>query len=148
MSLWLLIRLKNYVFLETFGVFQGLSDGKKKWRKVSYFSRFSAMGQTHYFLELTTILTMLSEPPLVRWLGCTRWVPGSCWSHPQMAAADWTTLAWVQVGSPRGAAKSANRGCKEWNETGQIVISKMITVISSFPWTGDNAITHSMQKKL
>ncbi len=41
----------------------------------------------------------ITNTPLVSWLGCTRWVPGSCWPHPQMVAADWTTPACVQVGS-------------------------------------------------
>ena len=44
---------------------------------------------------------MISSP-LVSWLGRTRWVPGSCLPHPQMVTADWSTLAWVHVGSPPG----------------------------------------------
>ena len=38
--------------------------------------------------------TLVSRP------GCTRWVPKSCWPHPQMVTADWSPLAWVQVVSP------------------------------------------------
>ena len=31
---------------------------------------------------------------------CTRWVAGSCWTHPQISTADWSMLSSVQVGSP------------------------------------------------
>ncbi len=77
--------------------------------------------------------------PLVSRLGFTCWVPGSCWPHSQMVAADWTTVMnrapnlhpckcwpischhlsdlWVLLRTswdPMGAAKYANQGCKGW----------------------------------
>ena len=55
------------------------------------------------FVVLSTVNVnsfILLSSPLVSWLGCTRWVPESCWPHPQMVTADWSTLAWVQLGSP------------------------------------------------
>ncbi len=39
-----------------------------------------------------------SSPEVSR-LGFTRWVPGSCLPHPRMAGVDWSTVAWVKVGS-------------------------------------------------
>ena len=59
----------------------------------------------HCFTKHVIIIRVLNKmmtlrSPLVSWLGCTRWVLGSCWPHPQMVTADWSTLAWVQVGSP------------------------------------------------
>ncbi len=51
--------------------------------------------------------------PLVSWLGCTFWVPGSCWPHPQMVEADWTNLPtmYVQVGSQASVDQSADSIC-------------------------------------
>ncbi len=43
---------------------------------------------------------LIHKSPRVSRLGFTRWVPGSCWSLPQMASADWTIPAFVKAGSP------------------------------------------------
>ena len=36
--------------------------------------------------------------PLVIKNSCTRWVTGSCWTHPQISTAYWSMLSLVQVG--------------------------------------------------
>ncbi len=48
----------------------------------------------------TSLPVQQSRRPLVSRNTCTCWVPGSCWPHPGMVAADWSTsLNTVQIGS-------------------------------------------------